>query len=355
MDDASTSVRENVRMIPLMVKQRSTASRRTSIRRQPAKTPKATDWKLRRADGLQILEAPALARLTWLTHGFSTRRGGESQMPASGAGKAAGAQKSAGSILNLGFTDWDIRERVVANREKFFSAMGAGSTHNKRRGDEMRVVVLKQIHSDVVHVIRDRKKDASAVAPTGDALIAREPGVLLVVQIADCVPVLLADTKNKAVAAIHSGWRGTLARIAEKTLGQMRMEFGTDPTNVVAAIGPAIGRCCYEVGSEVAQQFEAKFPEAREWFEGPYDKLAAGESDPNWLPWLTMRPPGHAPPPLRVHLDLIAANRAILAHAGVPARQISSAGFCTACRGDLFFSYRRERITGRLVAAIGIR
>jgi YfiH family protein len=340
-------------MILLMVKQRSTASRRDPIRKQLPKASKAT-WKLRRADGLQILEAPALARLSWLTHGFSTRTGGESQIPDSGDGKAANAPKSAGGVLNLGFTDWDTRERVLANREKFFSAIDTSPTNNKMRAGEVRVVALKQIHSDVVHVIRGRKKDDSAAAPTGDALITREPGALLVVQIADCVPILLADTKNKTIAAIHSGWRGTLARIAEKTLGQMRMEFGTDPTNVVAALGPAIGRCCYEVGSEVAQQFEAKFPEAREWFEGPYDKLAAGESDPNWLPWLTMRPPGHAPPPLRVHLDLIAANRAILARAGVPDRQISSAGFCTACRSDLFFSYRREHTTGRLVAAIAI-
>ncbi len=101
--------------------------------------------------------------------------------------------------------------------------------------------------------------------------------------------------------------------------------------------------------------FTRSFPTAREWFDGPFDALASGENDPNWLPWLTMRPPGHPPPSPRVHLDLIAANRAILADAGVPPRQISASGFCTACRTDLFFSYRRERTTGRLMAAIGIR
>ena len=121
--------------------------------------------------------------------------------------------------------------------------------------------------------------------------------MLLVVQTADCIPDPLADTKNRAVAAIHSGWRGTLRRIAEKTLGRMRMEFGTRPEDVIAALGPGIGRCCYEVGSDVAKEFHAQFPEAREWFDGPFDALAAGENDPNWLPWLTMRPPGHAPPP----------------------------------------------------------
>ena len=114
--------------------------------------------------------------------------------------------------------------------------------------------------------------------------------MLLVVQTADCIPILLADTKNHAVAAIHSGWRGTARRIAEKTLGRMQMEFGTRPQDVVAALGPGIGRCCYEVGHDVAKEFaRASFPDAREWFDGPYDALAAGENDPNWLPWLTMR------------------------------------------------------------------
>jgi copper oxidase (laccase) domain-containing protein len=109
------------------------------------------------------------------------------------------------------------------------------------------------------------------------------------------------------------------------------------------------------VGPEVAKEFESQFAEARDWFDGPFDSLAAGENDPNWLPWLTMRPPGHPPPPPSVQLDLIAANRAILTNAGVPAKQIFSSGFCTACRTDLFFSYRREHNTGRMMAAIGMR
>jgi polyphenol oxidase len=144
-------------------------------------------------------------------------------------------------------------------------------------------------------------------------------------------------------------------RIAQKTLGRMQMEFGTRPGDVIAAIGPAIGQCCYEVGSEVAMEFYAKFAKAREWFDGSFDALASGENDPNWLPWLTMKPPGHAPPPLSIHLDLIAANRAILSEAGVRPENISASGLCTGCRSDLFFSYRREHTTGRMMAAIAIR
>ncbi len=248
-------------------------------------------------------------------------------------------------MLNLGFTDWDQRERVNENRKKFFGAID---------GRKMRLITLRQIHSDIPHRV-DVALTGSTDTPQGDALFTREPGLLLAVQTADCIPILLADTRLHAVAAIHAGWRGTLRRIAAKTLGRMQMEFGTRPEDVVAALGPGIGRCCYEVGEDVAREFNAQFANAREWFDGPFDALASEESDPNWLPWLTMKPPGHAPPPLRVNLDLIAANRAILADAGVAPARIFAADYCTACRSDLFFSYRRERITGRMMAAIGIR
>jgi YfiH family protein len=303
-------------------------------------------WKLRRREGLQILEAPSLARITWLMHGFSTRPGGASELSVDRGVSKAKKQRAAEKVLNLGFTEWDSRERVLENRGKFFAALGAG---------KMRVVALRQIHSDIVHVVGASDFPQGEDAPKGDALISREPGVLLTIQTADCIPILLADTKQRAAAAIHSGWRGTAQRIAEKTLGRMQMEFGTRPQDVIAALGPGIGGCCYEVGHEVVKEFTAKFSNAREWFTGPVDALENGDNDPNWLPWLTMRPPGHAPPAPRAYLDLIAANRAILATAGVTPKNISSSGFCTACRRDLFFSYRREQTTGRLMAAIGIR
>jgi polyphenol oxidase len=251
---------------------------------------------------------------------------------------------SGAHVLNLGFTDWDSRARVIANRRKFFRAIGAG---------KMRVVALRQIHSDISHSI-DKSKARARRAPEGDAMFTREPGILLTVQTADCIPILLADTKRRAVAAVHSGWRGTLGRVALKTLGRMRMEFGTRPEDVIVALGPGIGRCCYEVGSDVVREFHAQFARAGEWFDGPFERLASGENDPHWLPWLTMRPPGHAPLSPRANLDLVASNRAILLEAGVPARQISTSGFCTACRGDIFFSYRREGSTGRMLSAIGL-
>jgi hypothetical protein len=312
-----------------------------------AKSPdRAAKWKLRRSGGMQILESPSLARSGWLVHGFSARPGGASELAgnlnASGPKKQSPAEK----VLNLGFTDWDRRDRVLQNRVRFFAALGAS---------KMRVVALRQIHSDIVHVVGAAELPQGEQALPGDALITREPGVLLTIQTADCIPILFADTKQKVIAAIHSGWRGTAQRIAEKTLGRMQMEFGTRPQDVIVALGPGIGGCCYEVGHEVVKEFTAKFANAREWFTGPFDALENGDNDPNWLPWLTIRPPGHAPPAPRAHLDLIAANRAILVGAGITSKNIFSSGFCSACRNDLFFSYRREYCTGRLMAAIGIR
>jgi polyphenol oxidase len=305
---------------------------------QPRLSAKSAKWNLRTVAGLQILKAPALARLDWLVHGFSTRPGGTSELKSNTDDRQATEK-----VLNLGFTDWDASERVRENRTKFFATLGAR---------KMRVVGLSQIHSDILHLVN--AASASTELPKADALITRDRGVLLVIQTADCIPILLADTERHAIAAIHAGWRGTLHRIAAKTLGRMQMEFGTRPQDVIAALGPGIGPCCYEVGPEVAKEFGAKFPDASEWFKGPFDALARDENDPGWLPWLTMRPPGHQPPPPRVQLDLIAANRAILAAAGVAPARIFSSGLCTACRPDLFFSYRRERTTGRMMAAIGL-
>jgi hypothetical protein len=188
----------------------------------------------------------------------------------------------------------------------------------------------------------------------GDALLTSQPGLLLAVQTADCVPILLADPARRAVAAVHAGWRGTLARVVAKTVGRMRLEFGTRPADIVAAIGPAIGRCCYEVGPEVAQAFLAQFPAAAEWFDGPFDRLAVGEETP-FLPWLSMVPPGHQAAPERVRLDLRGANCWQLIDSGVRPRNIAVSTLCTACRADLFFSYRREGPqTGRHMAVIGI-
>lgn len=297
-------------------------------------------WSSKASDGIVILQAGVLSEFTWLAHGFSTRRGGKSRL-----GTNKRSDRNSSLVLNLGATTWDSRAAADQNR---------GLLQKALRAERLSLQTLNQIHSDLIYVFTGRFAGTGKSAPKGDSSITGRAGLLLAVQAADCVPILLADTKRRVVAAVHAGWRGTLARIVEKTLGRMRLEFGTEPGDVAAAVGPSIGRCCYEVGPEVAQAFAAQFPQAEEWFDGPFARLALGE-EPNPLPWLTMMPPGHEPPPERVNLDLRAANRSQLLAAGVRPGSVAISTLCTSCRADLFFSYRREGAsTGRMMAVIGV-
>ena len=291
-----------------------------------ASTSKGTSkgWTERKVSGLQILQANALTTPTWLIHGFSTRPGGASDL----AGE---------KVLNLGFAEWDAKENVLENRRRFQSALGA---------DSFTLIALKQIHSDVIHLF----EDSPAEPCSGDASATTRPGLLLAVQTADCVPILLADLKRRAIAAVHAGWRGTLQRIVAKTIGKMQMQFGSRPADMLAAIGPSIGGCCYEVGTEVASEFRSQFSNASDWF----DELRTGD-EPNPLQWLNMAPPGHQPPPKNVLLDLRKANRAQLLDAGLREQNIIVSDLRTACRRDLLFSYRKEAgATGRLMSVIGL-
>ena len=282
-------------------------------------------WRLRKSGKLQVLQLAAFTKLPWLVHGFSTRGGGTSTLD----GKNA---------LNLSFMEWDSRENVTANRRLLQKAVGA---------EDFSLVVLKQIHSDVVHPF----SEAPAEACKGDASITATAKLLLGTQTADCAPILLVDPKKKVVAAVHAGWRGTLARVAQKTAGRMHQEFGCKPADLLAAIGPSIGVCCYEVGAEFVSKFAAQFENAETYF----DEARTGE-EPNPLQWLNMAPPGHQPPPKNVHLDLRKANESQLLEAGLRAKNIFVSDLCTACRGDLFFSYRKEGgQSGRMLSVIGIR
>ena len=281
-------------------------------------------WIQRKAQDIQILQVTALAKLPWLIHGFSTKPGGVSNHDGE-------------KVLNLGFTEWDSRGYVMENRRRFQSALDAS---------DLKLISLKQIHSDVIHLF----EAAPAEPCNGDASITSRPGLLLGVQTADCVPILLVDPKKRVVAAVHAGWRGTLQRIVVKAIGQMQMHYKSNPADVLAAIGPSIGGCCYEVGTEVATQFLSQFAEAPEWF----DEFGTGD-EPNPIQWLNMMPPGHQPPPKNVLLDLRKANRAQLLGAGLLAPNIFVSDLCTACRPDLLFSYREEgAASGRLMSVIGI-
>lgn len=175
---------------------------------------------------------------------------------------------------------------------------------------------VKQIHSGTVLQVA-----TPGLAGEGDALISSTPGLWVAVKTADCVPILLVDPKRKIVAAVHAGWRGTAAQIARHTIARMTRELQCDPADVVAAIGPAIGPCCFEVGEDVAGQFAAELPE-------------------KWTP-----------EGAKTTLDLFELNRRQLLAAGVG--EVSVLRICTFCDPVRFHSFRRDRdAAGRLVSAI---
>jgi len=175
------------------------------------------------------------------------------------------------------------------------------------------LATLRQIHSDIA-VYADRP----GCLAQGDALLSDVPGQMIGVKTADCVPVLLVDTKCRHVAAVHAGWRGAVAGIAPKTVAAMASRWGSDPVDIHAAIGPGIGPCCFEVGPEVAIQFGL--------------------------------------PAERTRVDLPGFVRRQLLEAGVPGAQISALALCTFCEADLLHSFRRDRESaGRLLSVIGLK
>jgi hypothetical protein len=187
------------------------------------------------------------------------------------------------------------------------------------RMPDVAITTLRQVHSAEVfdaNGLSDRQCE-------GDALVSNQPGKWIAVRTADCVPILLADHRTRAVGAIHAGWKGTAASIVRRAIERMSASFETDVIDIHAAIGPAIRVCCYEVGRDVAARFEELFPEG-------------------------IRPHSRDG---RVMLDLVEANRRILTASGVPAAQIYDSGLCTFCCREEFHSYRRDPSDrGRMVS-----
>jgi YfiH family protein len=250
--------------------------------------------------------------------------------------------------LNLAFTDSDDHEIVAANRGLFVAEASTGK-------EVLGLVTLRQIHSTLIQRVSSSNVHGNATVAVlkGDGMMTDEPGVLLGIQTADCIPVLVADRKNRAVAAFHAGWRGTVARIVENGVGRMRLEFGSRPENLIASIGPGIGQCCYAVGQEVREKFESQFLYAPELFREVYDADPVREKYP--MLFLTARAPGHSELGPAMHLDLVEANRRQLLAAGLRKGAISLSGQCTGCHTDRFFSHRAERgFTGRMMNVVGV-
>jgi hypothetical protein len=288
------------------------------------KTTKAT---------LEILTAPNLKSAQWLLHGFSTRNGGVSSVYGKGS-------------LNLGITKDDQHSNVEHNRELFLRELGA--VNGQRKFWPM--VGVRQIHSAVIHHVTG----VPGGILIGDGVITNTPKLLLTVKTADCVPVLLADPERRAVGGFHAGWKGTLARIVEKGVGELRRHFGSRPEDIRAAIGPCIHACCYEVGDELREMFDAQFSYAGELFSEVFDYQALSIKYP--MLFLNQRAPGHGEPAVKIHLDLVEANRRQLVDAGVREENIEIVDECTSCNTELLFSHRKEAgMTGRMMGVIGIR
>lgn len=248
-------------------------------------------------DGSGFLHFGTLERIEGIRHLVTGRVGGE----------------ALGYSLAL-HTGEDVA-LVRANREKLRRYFGASS----------RFVAALQVHGDGIRRVEEVREfgwRSLEDAPRADALLTDCAGVVLTILTADCVPILLADSRRRVVGAVHAGWRGTAAGIVAKTVAAMREGYDCDPRDIYAAIGPSIGGCCYEVGEEVA----AAFTEA----EGA---LSQKEE--------------------RRHLDLKEANRLQLLASGLAAERIECSPICTACERERFFSYRAEEgCSGRFASCI---
>ena len=217
-----------------------------------------------RLDADNVYRSPELEELSWLSHGFGTR-------------------------------------------------LSPGWPHGAR------LATARQIHSNRVLTARE-----AGLIGEGDALISDQQGIFLAIRTADCLPILIADPRNRAVAAVHAGWRGTVSDIVSKTLEALEQEFGSRPEDLRVAIGPGIGACCFEVGPEVAVQFQPFFPERTDFTK-------------------------------RTQIDLAETIARQLRRNGVTESQFAVSRLCTRCDAEQFESYRREReAAGRMVAAIGI-
>jgi YfiH family protein len=290
-------------------------------------------------NGVEWLAAAGWERILWLRAGFSTRRGGVSR---------AYCLEGALGELNLGFTPDDERANVLRNRQLLAEAV---------TGDrDTPLATLRQIHSNVVVMGASGAACAEPGKPLGkgDGLMTDQPGILLGIQTADCIPVLVADLRRRVVGAFHAGWRGTVKRIVELGIGRMRMEFGSQPEDMVAAIGPGNLVCCYQVGEDVLSEFESQFSYGAELFREVYDSDPVRAKYP--LLFMTQRAPGHSPLGPSLHVDLVEANRRQLLAAGLKADAIQVVAACTHCHPKMFFSHRGSKgRCGRMLSVIGIR
>jgi YfiH family protein len=249
-------------------------------------------------NNLPYFEIPELAKLEWIRHAFLTRQGGVSLPPY--------------DSLNLSDKNGDREELVTQNKNLVAAAFGF---------DSRRLILLDQMQQDQILLL----KEPIITLPSPleyDALITNSPNTCLGILTADCLPIFLVDRKRKAIAAVHAGRQGTALHISAKIIEKMKGEFGCSSKDLLIAIGPSIGSCCYEIDERV--------------FHPEWEPFSTSRGEKKWM------------------VDLAQINIVQMKREEIKEEQIFWINLCTHCYGDLFFSYRREGETGRQLSFIGI-
>ncbi len=261
------------------------------------------------------LSFPVLSEISFLKHAFSTRLGGVSS--------------DIFSSMNFGvdaFTVKDDPANIMENYTRMANSIGV---------DPHSLVISRQVHKTNIRVVNENDRGKGLFSPTDyeeiDGLITNQPNITLVTKYADCVPLYFVDPKNKAIGLTHSGWRGTVKKIGKITVEEMNKNFGSNPKDIIAVVGPSICVDCYEIGEEVAEEFKKAFPKNYE--NGIL--IAKGNG--------------------KYQLNLWEANRTVLSEAGLLPENIHISGVCTCCNSDLFFSHRKtEGKRGSLAAFLAL-
>lgn len=273
----------------------------------------ALQVKRNRTGELEYLTFPLLEQTGIVRHLFSTRLGG--------------ASEGIYSTMNLSYTRGDEKEAVDENFRRIAEVLGCSV------GD---IVCSDQTHTVNLRVVGKQDGGKGILAPRDytdiDGLLTDEPGVMLATFYADCVPLYFVDTRKKAVALAHSGWRGTVGRMGMCVVDKMRETYGTDPSDIVAAVGPSICQACYEVSEDVADAFAAEF-----YKSGQKDEILESKGGGKY------------------RLDLWRANEIVLQEAGIPAGQIQVTDLCTCHNSEYLFSHRASQgKRGNLGAFLGL-
>jgi len=247
---------------------------------------------------LSYFETPEWVKLDWIQHAFLTRHGGVSLPPY--------------DSLNLSDKAGDREEFVSQNRKLIATTFGFDLRH---------LILLDQMQQDQILLLKE-SINTPASPLQYDALITNSPNIYLGIQTADCLPIFMVDPKKKVIAAVHAGRQGTVLHIAAKVLKKMREVFGCITGDLLIALGPSIGPCCYEIDRKV--------------FLPEWEIFSAAKGSGKWM------------------VDLPQINIAQMEGEGIEEKQISRINLCTRCHHDLFFSYRKEGRTGRQLSFIGI-